>query len=136
MWMLDTNICIYLIKRRPEEVIHRLREVELATVAISSITVAELQYGVARSARQEQNALALAAFLAPLYVEPFSDAAANVYGPIRATLERAGTPIGSMDLLIAAQAVATGRTLVTNNEREFQRVPGLRVENWANPRVG
>lgn len=131
MWMLDTNICIYLMKQQPAGLIRRMRDIDLSTIRISSVTVAELQYGVARSARQEQNALALAVFLAPLQVEPFHDAAAAAYGPIRATLERAGTPIGSMDLLLAAQAVASGYTLVTNNVREFQRVPGLKVENWA-----
>jgi tRNA(fMet)-specific endonuclease VapC len=131
MWLLDTNICIYLIKRKPPGLLNRLREIDIHTIAVSSITVAELQYGVAKSARPEQNALALAAFLAPLGVEPFDDAAAAAYGAVRARLERAGTPIGSMDLLIAAHAIALGRTVVTNNVREFERVVGLKVENWA-----
>ena len=131
MWLLDTNVCIYLIKRKPKRLLDRLREVDINTIAVSSITVAELQYGVAKSARPEQNALALAAFLAPLGVEPFDDAAAAAYGPVRAALERAGTPIGSMDILIAAHALALGRTIVTNNVREFDRVAGLEVENWA-----
>jgi tRNA(fMet)-specific endonuclease VapC len=131
MWLLDTNICIYLIKKRPERVLLRLRELDIASVGISSITVAELQYGVAKSARPEQNALALAAFLAPIGVEAFSDSAASSYGPVRADLERKGTPIGSLDLLIAAHALALGRTLVTSNTREFGRVVGLNVENWA-----
>ena len=98
---------------------------------MSSITVAELQYGVAKSTRPELNALALAALLAPLDVLPFDDAAAAVYGAVRAELERAGAPIGSMDLLIAAHALALGRTVVTNNTREFSRVTGLNVEDWA-----
>jgi tRNA(fMet)-specific endonuclease VapC len=131
MWMLDTNICIYLIKRQPAGVLARLRALDITTVGVSSITVAELQYGVAKSARPEQNALALAAFLAPVGVEAFDDAAAAAYGPVRADLERQGTPIGSLDLLIAAHALALGRTLVTNNIREFGRVTGLKVENWA-----
>lgn len=131
MWLLDTNICIYLIKGKPQLLLNRLREVDINTIAVSSITVAELQYGVAKSARPEQNALALAAFLAPLGVEPFDDAAAAVYGPIRARIERAGKPIGSLDMLIAAHALALGRTVVTNNVREFDRVEGLKVENWA-----
>ncbi len=130
MWLLDTNICIYLIKRKPEAVLRRLRGVDIAQVALSSITVAELQYGVAKSTHPEQNMLALAAFLAPLEVEAFDDAAAAVYGRIRADLERQGTPIGSLDLLIAAHALALGRTIVTNNTREFSRVMGLKVENW------
>ncbi len=131
MWLFDTDICIYLIKKRPAQLLDRLRQVDVRTVAVSSITVAELQYGVAKSARPEQNALALAAFLAPLTVEPFFEAAAATYGPLRADLERAGTRLGSLDMLIAAHAVALGRTLVTNNTREFARVRGLRVENWA-----
>lgn len=131
MWLLDTNICIYLIKNKPKRVMARLRELDIASVAVSSITVAELQYGVAKSARPEQNALALAAFLAPISVEAFDDAAAAAYGGVRAELERLGTPIGSLDLLIAAQALSGGRTLVTNNAHEFNRVARLKVENWA-----
>lgn len=131
MWLLDTNICIYLIKKRPQRLLARLRETDIDRVSVSAITVAELQYGVAKSARPEQNALALGALLAPLRVEPFDDAAATVYGAVRAGLERAGTPIGSLDLLIAAHALALDRALVTNNAREFERVAGLRVENWA-----
>jgi tRNA(fMet)-specific endonuclease VapC len=130
MWLLDTNICIYLIKRKPQRVLERLRALDISAVGVSSITVAELQHGVAKSARPEQNALALAALLAPLDVLPFDDAAAAVYGETRAALERAGTPIGSMDLLIAAHAVALGRTVVTNNTRELSRVAALKVENW------
>lgn len=131
MWLLDTNICIYLIRRKPDRLLARLRSVDINTVGVSSITVAELQYGVAKSARPEQNGLALAAFLAPLGVEPFDDAAAALYGTVRAALERAGTPMGSLDMLIASHALALGRTVVTNNLREFQRVIGLNVENWA-----
>ena len=130
MWLLDTNICLHLIRGKPPRVLDRLREVDIHTIAVSSITVAELQYGVAKSARPEQNALALGAFLAPLGVEPFDDAAAAHYGPVRAELERAGTPVGSLDLLIAAHALALGRTVITNNIREFARVTGLKVENW------
>lgn len=133
MWLLDTNICIYLIKQKPERAVRRLRSLDVATVGVSSITVAELQHGVAKSARPEQNALALAALLAPLEVLAFDEAAAAVYGVVRAQLEREGTPIGSMDLLIAAHARALGRTIVTNNTREFSRVTGLKVENWAEP---
>lgn len=131
MWLLDTNICIYLIKRKPVRLLERLRQVDITAVCVSSVTVAELQYGVAKSSRPEQNAIALAAFLAPLGVEPFDDAAAAVYGGVRAGLERAGTPIGSMDMLIAAHALSLGRTVVTNNVGEFRRVANLRVENWA-----
>lgn len=131
MWLLDTNVCIYLIQKKPERVLQRLRALDISTVGVSSITVAELQYGVAKSTRPEQNALALAALLAPLDVLAFDDGAAAVYGAVCAGLERAGTPIGSMDLLIAAHALARGRTVVTNNTREFSRVAGLKMENWA-----
>lgn len=131
MWLLDTNICIYLIKKKPPVVLARLREVDVATVGVSAITVAELQHGVAKSDRPDQNAVALGAFLAPLTVLSFDDAAATAYGAVRTQLERAGTPIGSLDMLIAGHALALGRVVVTNNEREFQRVVGLRVVNWA-----
>lgn len=130
MWLLDTNICIYLIRQKPRRLLDRLRGVDIRAVSVSSISVAELQYGVAKSARPEQNGIALAAFLAPLAVEPFDEAAAAAYGAVRANLERAGTPIGSLDMLIAAHALALGRTVVTNNAREFDRVAGLKVENW------
>jgi len=130
MWMLDTNICIYLIKQKPRHVLDRLRTLDIASVSISSVTLAELEYGVAKSSRPEQNAEALGAFVAPLGVEPFDDDAAAVYGRIRAELERRGMLIGSLDMLIAAHALSLGRTLITNNEREFRRVPGLDVENW------
>ena len=99
--------------------------------APAAVTVAELQCGVAKSARPEQNGLALGAFLAPLLVLPFDEPAASTYGTVRAALERAGTPIGRMDLVIGAHALAAERTLVTNNPREFRRIAGLNVENWA-----
>lgn len=100
-------------------------------MGISSITLAELESGVARSARSERNRAALAAFVAPLGVMPFDGAAAERYGTIRADLERSGNPIGSLDMLIAAHAMALGRTLVTHHERELRRVRGLDVEDWA-----
>ena len=130
MWMLDTNTCVFLIKQRPPAVLDRMRSLDVAEVSVSAVTVAELQFGVAKSAHAERNALALAAFLAPLTVEPFDDAAAEAYGSVRSTLERAGTPIGSMDLLIAAHALSLKRTLVTHNTREFRRVEGLALEDW------
>ena len=99
-------------------------------VGVSSITVAELQFGVQKSQRPLQNQEALALFLAPLIIADFDHAAAEAYGVIRADLERQGTPIGSLDTLIAAHALSLGVTLVTDNEREFSRVPGLQVENW------
>jgi tRNA(fMet)-specific endonuclease VapC len=128
--MLDTNICIYLIKRKPIQVADKLKSYEAGEVAVSSITVAELQYGVCKSSRPDQNQLALAEFLLPLEVIDFDESAASHYGDIRTGLERSGSIIGSMDMLIAAHARSLSLILVTNNIREFQRVPGLRVENW------
>src|SRR5688572_8799165 len=108
----------------------RIRRYQIDEVAVSSITLAELQYGVAKSARPAQHELLLAQFCAPLAILPFDDIAAETYGRVRAALERAGTPIGPLDTLIASHAMALELTLVTNNQREFERVEGLRVENW------
>jgi tRNA(fMet)-specific endonuclease VapC len=130
MLMLDTNICIYIIKKKPPQVLERLRSLDISDVSISSVTLAELEHGVAKSLRPRENADALAAFIAPLDILPFNEAAAACYGSIRADLERMGSPIGSLDMLIAAHALSLGLTLVTNNDREVSRVIGLRVENW------
>lgn len=129
-YLLDTNICIYIIKRKPPEVLERLTSLDPEEVGVSSITVAELEYGVAKSSRPRQNRDALINFLAPLQILAFDDEAARHYGDIRVHLEKAGKPIGAMDLLIAAHARSLSLTLVTNNEKEFSRVPGLVVENW------
>jgi len=131
-YLLDTNICIYIIKKRPTEVLERLVSLDPEEVGVSSITVAELEYGVAKSSRPRQNREALLNFLAPLQILAFDDQAAQHYGKIRAYLERKGQTIGAMDLLIAAHARSLSLTLVTNNEKEFSRVPGLTVENWVN----
>jgi len=130
-YLLDTNICIYLIKRRPPQVRERFARLSYGDLCLSSITVAELEYGVAKSAAPEKNAAALQALLLPLEIVPFDAAAAACYGALRADLERRGEAIGGMDMLIAAQALAAGLVLVTNNMREFTRVAGLRCENWA-----
>ena len=111
--------------------LERFRAYEAGDVGISSITLAELQYGAAKSHFPKRNFRALAKFVAPLEVPDFDSHAAAAYGPLRAKLERQGTPIGSMDLLIACRALALGAVLVTNNAREFRRVKGFRVENWA-----
>jgi tRNA(fMet)-specific endonuclease VapC len=128
--MLDTNICIYLIKKKPQGVLNKLAEHKISEVGISAITVVELEYGVAKSALPDKNRDALDEFLAPFEIAPFDDRAAQEYGRIRAHLERKGTLIGSMDMLIAAHAQSLGVTLVTNNAKEFKRVPHLQVENW------
>ena len=130
-FMLDTNICIELIRRRTSQVLLQLQKCSPGDVGMSSITLAELEFGVHKSRIPDRNKLALAEFAAPLEILPFDDLAAASYGELRARLERQGQPIGSMDMLIAAHALSRGLTLVTNNEREFRRVPGLRVANWA-----
>jgi tRNA(fMet)-specific endonuclease VapC len=128
--MLDTNICIYLINKRPPKVLERFHRHEVGDIGVSSVTVAELAYGVAKSG-SERNRAALEGFLLPLEIADFDQKAAWRFGAIRGALERAGKPIGPYDMQIAAHALALGSTLVTNNLREFQRVPGLKVENWA-----
>lgn len=129
-YLLDTYTCIYLIRRQPPHALARLQALEISSVGISSITLSELEYGVAGSAKPQQNKLALAQFLAPLEVLPYDDLAAARYGPTRAFLESRGTPIGPLDTLMAAHALSLGCVLVTNNEREFSRLPDLVIENW------
>jgi len=129
-YLLDTNICIYLIKKKPVSVIHRFDEHPVGDIGISSITVAELSFGVQKSQHRKQNQAALLQFLSPLVIADFNSDAAFGYGHIRAELESRGTSIGSLDTLIAGHAASMNVILVTNNEREFSRVPGLIVENW------
>ena len=130
-FMLDTNIIAYARNNRPEAVLQRLLQHRPEDICISAITLAELEYGVYNSLRPEQNQLALMTFLSSIAVVPFDADAAREYGLIRADLKKKGTLIGANDLLIAAHARALGVTLVTNNTREFERVEGLMVENWA-----
>lgn len=128
-YLLDTNTCIYIINRRPAKVFERFAGLHVGEIAISSITGAELAFGVAKSGSQ-RNQLALDKFLAPLEILPFDEAAMRRYGILHSDLERQGTPIGALDLLIAAHALALGTTLVSNNLREFRRVKGLSLDNW------
>lgn len=130
-FMLDTNVCIDVIRTRPRKVLQKLRRMRPDDVCVSAITLSELEYGVSKSMSPDRNRLALAEFMTPVQVAPYDDMAAAEYGGVRAELERAGTPIGALDMLIAAHALALELTLVTNNEREFRRVPGLRLANWA-----
>jgi tRNA(fMet)-specific endonuclease VapC len=130
IYLLDTNICIYLIKQKPPEILKKFSQYTPDDLAISAISVAELQFGVQKSRYSAQNQTALEQFLLPLNILDFDYAAAIVYGRIRAQLELQGLPIGAMDLLIAAQALSTNLTIITNNTREFVRVPGLQVLNW------
>ncbi len=129
-YMLDTNICIYIIKRKPQVVIDRFLRTDISEIGISSITLSELLYGVSKSSKPEQNQMALTQFMAPLEILPYGDDAAQYYGNLRVHLERQGTPIASLDMLIAAHALSTGCTLITNNEKEFSRIPNLKIENW------
>jgi tRNA(fMet)-specific endonuclease VapC len=129
-FMLDTNICIYPIKRQPEAVLERFASHPIGDIGISVITLAELEYGASKSSNPFRNREALEQFVLPLEIAPFDRPATLTYGKIRALLEKKGRPIGSMDMLIAAHALSLGARLVTNNVKEFRRVPGLRVENW------
>lgn len=129
-YMLDTNICIYIIKKKPANVLDRLKRLDIGDICISVITLAELVYGVEKSQNREKNQIALAAFLAPIEILPFSDKAAVKYGEIRAFLEKTGQTIGAYDLLIAAHALSENLILVTNNVSEFGRIPDLSIENW------
>lgn len=129
-YMLDTNICIYAIKNRPAAVLTTLRAHEAAGIGISSISVAELYFGAKKSG-SAKNLLALQHFLEPLEIADFDLAAAQAYGELRHELESRGTPIGPLDTQIAAHALALGVCLVSNNTREFERVAGLKLENWA-----
>ena len=128
--MLDTNICIYIIKQQPASVLKHFLEYQVGDIGISSITLSELRYGVAKSKHRDKNAKALDEFIIPLDIVSFDEEAALAYGDIRADMEKAGTPIGAMDMLIAAHAKSLGVSLVTNNTREFIRIPGLDVVDW------
>lgn len=130
IYMLDTNICIYVINSRSEKVLARFRQERLGDIVISSVTAAELAFGVAKSG-STRNRQALEMFLSALEILPFDESAIWHYGDLRTDLERRGQPIGTLDTMIAAHALTTNTILVTNNTREFERVPGLRLENWA-----
>ena len=130
-YLLDTNICIYTIKKKPAVVLKRVVSKQPGQIAISTITLAELEYGIARSHYPDRNRVALLEFLLPFTILDFDQAASAEYGHIRSSLESKGKPVGPMDLLLAAQARSHGLVLVTNNEKEFKKVEGLRIENWA-----
>lgn len=130
-YMLDTNICIYAIKHKPEQVFMRLQEHDPIDICISSVTYAELVHGVEKSKAIEKNRVALALLLANIEIMNFDSLAAESYGKIRADLEKAGIPIGPLDMMIAGHAKALGYTVVTNNTKEFARVKGLKLENWS-----
>ena len=129
-FMLDTDSCIALIKRKPGSILRRLTALAPGEVGLSAITLGELRYGVAKSAQREKNAQALDEFLLPLEIADFDEPSAEVYGTVRAALEKAGTPIGPLDTQIGAHALSLGAVLVTHNTREFRRIPGLTVVDW------
>lgn len=129
-YLLDTNICIYIIKKHPEKVLNKFNSLSPGDISISSITLAELHYGIMKSSNPQKNKEALDKFLTPLEILDFDYFATIAYGIIRANLEKNGTPIGPLDTLIAVHAKSLKLTLVTNNEKEFKRIPGLKIENW------
>lgn len=129
--MLDTDICIYTIKRKPIGVLRRLENLGVGDLAMSAVTFAELMNGAQKSQQVELNLARLDALSELVEIMPFDKKAAAAYGVVRSTLERRGEIIGGNDLLIAAHALSLGYVLVTNNEREFRRIENLSVENWA-----
>lgn len=128
--MLDTNTCIALIKRKPVNALQKFNKYQVGDIGISAVTLAELRYGVSKSQHQAKNQTALDEFMLPLEVAAFDEQATVAYGVLRAALEKQGAPIGPLDTMIAAHALSLGVTLVTNNTREFNRVPKLTVVDW------
>jgi tRNA(fMet)-specific endonuclease VapC len=131
--MLDTNTCIALIKRKPDHALKRFSEYQVGDIGISAVTLAELRYGVSKSQHQPRNQTALDEFILPLEIAAFDEQATSAYGELRAALEKQGTPIGPLDTMIAAHALSLDVALVTNNTREFNRVPKLIVVDWIEP---
>lgn len=129
-FMLDTNICIYTIKNRPQTVREAFNR-NSGRLCISTVALAELLYGAEKSAKPEHNLTIVESFIARLQVLPFADKAASHYGQLRAELERSGRVIGPYDMMIGAHARSEGLVLVSNNLREFERIPGLMLENWS-----
>lgn len=129
-YLLDTDICIFIIRRRPAAVFERLRAETIGAVGISSITYSELCHGAYKSAAPERNLSALQGFVSPMEILAYDAEVAPTYGRVRRELESKGLPIGPLNQFIAAHALSLDLTLVTNNTREFERVEGLRVETW------
>jgi tRNA(fMet)-specific endonuclease VapC len=130
-YLLDTNICIYIINEKPKKVLKKFEKYPVSEFGISSITHAELQYGVAKSKNKDTNQNALDEFLLPLTILPFhGERLMKCYGEIRASLETKGKTIGPLDMLIAAHALGLHLTIISNNIKEFSRIPKLKCENW------
>lgn len=132
-YLLDTSICVFVIRQKPAVVLNRFLSYAAGELGISSISLAELRFGADKSSDPPRNHTALNGFLAPIQVAPFDDAAAESYGTVRSDLEQRGCKIGALDTLIAAHALALGIPVVTNNVSEFGRVSGLVVEDWTQP---
>jgi tRNA(fMet)-specific endonuclease VapC len=131
MFLLDTNICIYIIKNKPPQVLAKFEQIDPSVLGISIITLAELEYGAAKSSNPRKNYQIIEDFVRYLDVFDWDRQVSRIYGEIRADLRKKGTPIGLLDTQIAAHCLSLDRILVTNNVREFERVPGLKIENWA-----
>jgi len=129
-YLLDTSICVFVIRQKPQLVVKRFRQQRPDDLAISTVTLAELRYGADKSSNAGKNHAALDLFLAPLEIASFDAAAAEGYGQLRADLERRGVTIGPLDTMIAAHALSLKLPLITNNIREFSRVPGLIIQDW------
>jgi len=130
-YMLDTNICIYIIKEKPQKVLEKFQSLNIGDICISVITFSELKYGVQKSKYNDKNKTALTNFLSPIEILPFKQKAALEYAKIRTLLEKKGEIIGAYDLMIGAHALAKNLTLITNNVKEFKRINKLTIENWA-----
>jgi tRNA(fMet)-specific endonuclease VapC len=130
MFLLDTNICIYIIKQKPPSVLAKFEQIDGGALGISIITLAELEYGAAKSSNPEKNYQVIEDFVRYLDIFNWDHQASRIYAETRANLEKKGTPIGLLDTQIAAHCLSLNRILVTNNEREFLRVSGLSIENW------
>ena len=130
-YLIDTNICIYIMNQRSPALIQRFKDTEIGQIGISAITVSELRYGVAKSKLQKQNSKRLEEFLIPFEILSYDENASTWYGEIRSQLESRGNIIGPLDLLIAAHALSRNLILVTNNEKEFKRIESLNIENWS-----
>ncbi|MFH0977207.1 MAG: type II toxin-antitoxin system VapC family toxin [Spirochaetota bacterium] len=133
MYLLDTNICIYAINKKPELILNRIKKEIHKGIFISALTIAELEYGVENSSRIEENRVALLKFLSIFNILAFDDLDPIAYGKLKSKLKRTGNIIGPIDMLLAAQAISRGLILVTNNTKEFSRIEGLKIEDWTLP---
>ena len=130
IYMLDSNICIYIMKERPEQVVKKFQTLHAGDIAVSSVILSEMAFGAYNSQHCEKSLSLLKSFMVPISVLPYTEHVAYFYGEIRAYLQNKGSVIGQLDIMIAAHALSENATLVTNNTREFKRVKNLKLENW------